>query len=212
MYLFVLCLFAVCWCICNMFVYLVVLFATFVLSNWWKCFLNVHLKLRCTEPSRPPYKKVCLFWWQTLRVRTFYILRCRSPPPTGRFKLQQIFPKTCEVQSWWDQSTFNWWIIFYLDCKIASLTFWYVFLEMQACLRPEVQSGGENQRVRPGVGLQIVSAGNLIYHMPSSHNNKGKLAIIATKTRNIIIRCWESYLLIVCNSENKKNPIDNNVI
>lgn len=42
------------------------------------------------------------------------------------------------------------------------LTLWYVFFERQAYLGPRVQSGGENQRARGEIGLQIVSIGDLI--------------------------------------------------
>lgn len=64
------------------------------------------------------------------------------------------------------------------------LTQWYVFFEMQAYLGP--QSGGEKQRVRTGVGLDIVSRGNLIYHMPSPYENKVKLTVITIKSRIIM--------------------------
>ncbi len=54
--------------ICSVFLYLVVVgaFAAHVLSNWWRCFLNlqVFFYLQCVELSRPPYEYVfdcCIF-------------------------------------------------------------------------------------------------------------------------------------------------------
>ena len=67
------------------------------------------------------------------------------------------------------------------------LTLWPAFSRgMRARLRgPRVRSGGEKtKRVRTGVGLHFVSAGDLISHMPSSYENKVELAVITAKTRD----------------------------
>lgn len=75
----------------------------------------------------------------------------------------------------------------------------------------------ENQRVRTGVGLHFVSAGNLISHMPSSYKNKVQLAVIIAKTRENntfdVKYCWELCRRPVKegDSENSKKNTDSSI-